>query len=43
MSCHQDDFFDEHDLGDPTNCWECHSTNDWDDDKSNIRRSKELK
>ena len=32
LSCHLDDFLDEHDPGDPTNCWDCHSTFDWDDD-----------
>ena len=30
LSCHMEDFLDEHDLGDPTNCWDCHSTSDWD-------------
>ena len=30
LSCHLDDFNDEHDPGDPTNCWECHSTSTWD-------------
>lgn len=31
LSCHLDDFLEEHDLGDPTNCWDCHSTFDWND------------
>ena len=31
LSCHLEDFLDEHDPGDPTNCWDCHSTFDWDD------------
>jgi hypothetical protein len=31
LSCHMDDFLEEHDPGDPTNCWDCHSTSDWDD------------
>ena len=31
LSCHLDDFLDEHDQGDPTDCWNCHSTSDWDD------------
>ncbi|HSW55501.1 MAG TPA: hypothetical protein VLH59_10440 [Ignavibacteriaceae bacterium] len=30
LSCHMDDFLEEHNPGDPTNCWECHSTSDWD-------------
>ncbi|GAB4291346.1 MAG: hypothetical protein Kow0098_10530 [Ignavibacteriaceae bacterium] len=34
LSCHLDDFLDEHDQGDPTNCWDCHSTFNWDDDKA---------
>jgi len=25
-----EDFLDEHDLGDRTDCWNCHETNDWD-------------
>ena len=31
LSCHMDDFLEEHDLGDPTNCWDCHNTIDWGD------------
>jgi hypothetical protein len=31
LSCHWEDFLDEHEPGDPTNCWECHDTFDWDD------------
>ncbi len=31
LSCHMDDFLEEHDLGDPTNCWDCHNTTDWGD------------
>ena len=30
LSCHMEDFLDEHDLGDRTDCWNCHETNDWD-------------
>ncbi len=30
LSCHLDDFNDGHDPGDPTDCWGCHSTNNWD-------------
>ena len=30
LSCHLDDFNEEHDPGDPTNCWACHSTYNWD-------------
>ncbi|MBK9098156.1 MAG: hypothetical protein IPM14_08605 [bacterium] len=29
LSCHMDDFLEEHDPGDPTNCWNCHDTFDW--------------
>jgi hypothetical protein len=32
LSCHLEDFLDKHNLGDPTNCWDCHNTFDWDDD-----------
>jgi hypothetical protein len=30
LSCHLDDFNDGHDPGDPTDCWGCHSTYNWD-------------
>ena len=30
LSCHLDDFNEEHDPGDPTDCWACHSTFNWD-------------
>ncbi len=30
LSCHMDDFLEEHDPGDPTNCWACHTTFNWD-------------
>ena len=30
LSCHMDDFLDEHNLGDRTDCWNCHATNNWD-------------
>ncbi|MEJ2103241.1 MAG: hypothetical protein P8X47_01550 [Ignavibacteriaceae bacterium] len=29
LSCHLDDFNEEHDPGDPTDCWNCHSTYNW--------------
>ena len=29
LSCHLDDFNNGHDPGDPTDCWSCHSTSDW--------------
>ncbi|MBE0571208.1 MAG: hypothetical protein IH618_06655 [Ignavibacteriaceae bacterium] len=29
LSCHMDDFLEEHDPGDPTNCWDCHDTFNW--------------
>ncbi|QQS37031.1 MAG: hypothetical protein IPM56_03495 [Ignavibacteriales bacterium] len=39
ISCHLDDFLDEHEIGDPTNCWDCHSTFNWDNDNAGkIRR-----
>lgn len=31
LSCHMDDFLEEHNVGDPTDCWNCHDTFDWDD------------
>jgi hypothetical protein len=31
LTCHLEDFLDEHQQGDPTDCWNCHTTNDWDD------------
>ena len=30
LSCHQNNFNEGHDPGDPTDCWACHSTNNWD-------------
>ena len=30
LSCHLDDFNEGHDPGDPTDCWACHSTSNWD-------------
>jgi len=29
LSCHYDDFLEEHNPGDPTNCWNCHNTSNW--------------
>ena len=29
LSCHLDDFLEEHDPGDPTTCWDCHDTFNW--------------
>ena len=37
MSCHNDDFLEEHDPGDPTDCWSCHDTFDWD---TGLRKSQ---
>jgi hypothetical protein len=37
MSCHDDDFLEEHEPGDPTDCWSCHNTFDWD---SGLRKSQ---
>ena len=31
LSCHMDDFLQEHNIGDPTNCWDCHSTSTFGD------------
>ena len=36
LSCHLDDFNEEHEPGDPTDCWSCHSTFDWN---INLRES----
>jgi hypothetical protein len=30
LDCHQGDFRDGHDSGDPTDCWSCHSKSNWD-------------
>jgi hypothetical protein len=32
LSCHLEDFLDKHEPGDPTDCWNCHNTYDWDID-----------
>ena len=37
MSCHNDDFLEEHDPGDPTDCWSCHTTFDW---STGLRKSQ---
>jgi len=29
--CHMDDFYQDHNDGDPTNCEACHTTEDWED------------
>jgi len=29
LSCHLEDFLDEHNQGDPTDCWNCHNAHDW--------------
>jgi hypothetical protein len=29
LSCHLDDFNEEHDPGDPTDCWNCHNASNW--------------
>lgn len=34
LSCHMEDFLDEHDPGDRTDCWNCHSTFTFDVDNS---------
>jgi hypothetical protein len=31
ISCHYNDFLQEHSPGDPTTCWDCHSTSTWGD------------
>jgi hypothetical protein len=33
LSCHNDDFLDGHNPGDPTDCWDCHSTQHFGDAK----------
>jgi len=30
LSCHMNDFLEGHNSGDPTDCWNCHNTNNWD-------------
>ena len=30
-TCHMNDFYEEHNDGDPTNCEACHTTEDWED------------
>ena len=29
LSCHMDDFLEEHNPGDPTDCWNCHDAHNW--------------
>ena len=29
ISCHMDDFLEEHQPGDPTDCWNCHDAHNW--------------
>jgi hypothetical protein len=29
LSCHLDDFLEEHNQGDPTDCWSCHNASNW--------------
>jgi hypothetical protein len=29
LSCHLDDFLEEHQPGDPTDCWSCHNAHNW--------------
>ncbi|MFC2103400.1 hypothetical protein ACFLSS_03110 [Bacteroidota bacterium] len=40
MSCHLDDFQDKHDPGDPTDCWDCHTTFDWDTNNKSFQIEK---
>lgn len=42
LSCHLDDFLEEHNPGDPTNCWACHNTFDWDDVSPGMKRMKSI-
>lgn len=42
LSCHMDDFLDEHNLGDPTDCWNCHTTANWDTGPVRIERKIDL-
>lgn len=30
LSCHLNDFLDKHNQGDRTDCWNCHTTSNWD-------------
>jgi hypothetical protein len=40
VSCHLEDFLDEHNLGDPEDCWSCHTTFDWSDGNSGLKLDK---
>ena len=42
LSCHLEDFLDEHDQGDPTNCWDCHSTFDWNDNSPGLKQMRRV-
>jgi hypothetical protein len=33
LSCHNSDFLEGHNPGDPTDCWNCHSTQHFGDAK----------
>jgi hypothetical protein len=42
LSCHLEDFNEGHDPGDPTDCWGCHSTNNWDSNFSHANTNFQL-
>jgi len=42
ISCHLEDFLDEHDQGDPTTCWDCHDTFNWSIDSPRIKRMRDI-
>lgn len=42
LSCHLEDFLDEHEIGDPTNCWDCHTTFNWDTNSPGLKRMNNI-
>ena len=41
INCHLNDFLQHHNPGDPTDCWDCHGTNDWGDSPI-LKKSKKF-
>lgn len=42
LSCHMEDFLDKHNPGDPTNCWDCHTTFNWDIDSPGLKQFRNV-
>jgi nitrate/TMAO reductase-like tetraheme cytochrome c subunit len=40
LSCHLEDFLEEHNPGDPTDCWSCHNAHDWSIGRMKIKLKK---